>query len=107
MLCSHCIVPQLASVDPACSQEVVDLPSAPGDEDEDDEEDDEPDAECAEGHRQGREAEEVGLLDHQEPDLDLEQEPDGDEVSTASESEEENPKVTASLLHAILNAIMN
>lgn len=82
-------------MDPAA---VVDLPTAPGTDDGESSSDDEPDA-LGLGKKQ-RAGEEVGLLDHQEPDLDLEQERDGegegegDDASTGSDSDGEDPKVS-------------
>lgn len=72
-------------MDPACQAAVVDLPTAPGTDDGEEgssSSDDENDALAP------RAGEEVGLLDHQEPDLDLEQEREGED-SSDSESEED------------------
>jgi len=89
-------------VDPAA---VVDLPTAPGTDDGESSSDDEPDA-LGLGKKQ-RAGEEVGLLDHQEPDLDLEQERDGegegDDASTGSDSEGEDPKVSLYIMDLIVS----
>ena len=85
-------------MDPACAAAVVDLPTAHCSDDDGEESDNdlEETGEVAEAGRTGRNGrlsdEEVGLLDHQEPDLDLEQEVEGDVASSESEFEEDAVK---------------
>jgi len=91
---------QLTSVDPACAAAVVDLPTAHCSDDDGDAEESDTDliesGDAPETGRTGRNGrlseDEVGLLDHQEPDLDLEQEVEGDVASSESEFEEDAVK---------------
>lgn len=106
-------------MDPTCATAVVDLPTAVCSDDEEDADEEESDSDHEEqeeeeeicdamtaeraavwkGRKNGtgigrRSDEEVGLLDHQEPDLDLEQEAEGDVASSESEFGEDDAAKT-------------